>query len=789
MNLRSLLIVLSFLIEPPAVMPANHGAPVTADDIGLSVIPRLERCELRSGAFAIGPSTQVFVVSQARQIPIPVERLVRQLRSATGFPLKVSMNAGAPRGDGIVFEYTRDNELGPEGYTLSVTPEKVHARANSDAGTLYAVQTILQLLPESVFGVNPAPDIRWIIPCLNVQDRPRFPWRGMHLDVSRHFLPKEFIKKMLDMLAMHKMNTFHWHLTDDQGWRIEIKKYPRLTQVGAWRADREGIHWNLREPQRAGEKATYGGFYTQDEIREIVQYARERNITILPEIEMPAHTTAALAAYPQYSCTGGPFTVTTGALWPISDIFCAGNDSTFAFLQDVLSEVFDLFPGTYVHVGGDEADKSNWRKCPKCQARIRQEGLADENELQSYFIRRIEKFVLSKNRRLIGWDEILDGGLAPQATVMSWRGMDGGLAAARQGHDVVMTPGSHTYFNSYQGRPEFEPPAGGGYLTLGKVYSFEPVPDGLTAEQTAHILGGQACLWTEFVPESRQAEYMMLPRLAAMAEVLWSPKNRRDPRHFFSRIESQLHRYQAAGYNYAKSLYSVSMSSVLDTPKRQVLVSLSNESGNTPIRYTFDGSNPTVNSLKYTAPFGAERSLEIQAVSVRDNELLSAPTKHHILIHKAIARPVTVKFPHGKYTGGGEFALTNGMLGTRSYDDGNWQGYEQDDLDATIDLGDLTTVSRVSAHFLQDHHSWIFGPTLVQFEVSEDGKKFSSVGRFEVPIPTTAQEVSILKISQEVPAAKARFIRVFAKNLGVCPAWHAGRGGKAWLFVDEIVVE
>jgi hexosaminidase len=789
MNLRSLLIVLSFLIEPPAVMPANHGAPVTADDIGLSVIPRLERCELRSGAFAIGPSTQVFVVSQARQIPIPVERLVRQLRSATGFPLKVSMNAGAPRGDGIVFEYTRDNELGPEGYTLSVTPEKVHARANSDAGTLYAVQTILQLLPESVFGVNPAPDIRWIIPCLNVQDRPRFPWRGMHLDVSRHFLPKEFIKKMLDMLAMHKMNTFHWHLTDDQGWRIEIKKYPRLTQVGAWRADREGIHWNLREPQRAGEKATYGGFYTQDEIREIVQYARERNITILPEIEMPAHTTAALAAYPQYSCTGGPFTVTTGALWPISDIFCAGNDSTFAFLQDVLSEVFDLFPGTYVHVGGDEADKSNWRKCPKCQARIRQEGLADENELQSYFIRRIEKFVLSKNRRLIGWDEILDGGLAPQATVMSWRGMDGGLAAARQGHDVVMTPGSHTYFNSYQGRPEFEPPAGGGYLTLGKVYSFEPVPDGLTAEQTAHILGGQACLWTEFVPESRQAEYMMLPRLAAMAEVLWSPKNRRDPRHFFSRIESQLHRYQAAGYNYAKSLYSVSMSSVLDTAKRQVLVSLSNESGNTPIRYTFDGSNPTVNSLKYTAPFGAERSLEIQAVSVRDNELLSAPTKHHILIHKAIARPVTVKFPHGKYTGGGEFALTNGMLGTRSYDDGNWQGYEQDDLDATIDLGDLTTVSRVSAHFLQDHHSWIFGPTLVQFEVSEDGKKFSSVGRFEVPIPTTAQEVSILKISQEVPAAKARFIRVFAKNLGVCPAWHAGRGGKAWLFVDEIVVE
>jgi hexosaminidase len=540
MTVKCLLVAFLLLIEQQTLKPAIHGVPATSDDVGLTVIPRLEKCELRSGAFAIAPSTQIFVVAETRQVPFPVEQFVRQLRSATGFPLKVSMNARAPQDHGIVFEYTRDNELGAEGYTLDVTRENLHVRANADAGQLYAVQTLFQLLPESVFGVKPAPDIRWTIPCLRVQDRPRFPWRGMHLDVSRHFLPKEFIKNLLDLLATHKMNTFHWHLTDDQGWRIEIKKYPRLTQVGAWRADREGIHWNLREPQRAGEQATYGGYYTQAEIREIVQYARQRNITILPEIEMPAHTTAALAAYPQFSCTGGPFLVTTGALWPISDIFCAGNDSTFAFLQDVLSEVFDLFPGTYVHIGGDEADKSNWKKCPKCQTRMKQAGLTDENQLQSYFIKRIEKFVLSKNRRLIGWDEILDGGLAPEATVMSWRGMEGGLAAARQGHDVVMTPGSHCYFNSYQGRPEFEPPAGGGYLTLGKVYSFEPVPDSLTVQQAAHILGGQACLWTEFIADPPQAEYMILPRLAAMAEVLWSPTDRRDQEHFFSRIESQL---------------------------------------------------------------------------------------------------------------------------------------------------------------------------------------------------------------------------------------------------------
>jgi hexosaminidase len=504
---------------------------------------------------------------------------------------------------------------------------------------------------------------------------------------------------------------------------------------------------------------------------------------------MPAHTTAALAAYPQYSCTGGPFSVTTGALWPITDIFCAGNDSTFAFLEDVLSEVFDLFPGTYIHIGGDEADKTNWRKCPKCQARMKQEGLADENELQSYFIKRIERFVRSKNRRLVGWDEILEGGIAPEATVMSWRGTEGGLAAAQLGHDVVMTPGAYCYFSSYQGRPEFEPPAGGGYLTLGKVYSFEPVPESLSVQEAAHILGGEACLWTEFVPDPYQAEYMILPRLSAMAEVLWSPRPVRDRENFFSRIEAQLHRYQAAGYAYAKSLYSVAMTSVLDTVKQRIRVSLANESGDTPIRYTLNGSTPTANSLCYVGPFLVARSTEIQAISVRNGQLLGAPTVHHIFVHKAIARPVTVKFPYQKYTGGGAFALTNGILGTRSYDDGNWQGYEQNDFDATVDLGKVITISKVTTHFLQDQHSWIFGPKVVEYDVSEDGKTFVPIGKFERPIPTSAQELSILEVSQPVSDVRVRYIRVYAQNLGLCPAWHPGRGGKAWLFVDEIVVE
>jgi hexosaminidase len=770
------------------VLRASNSEGVLRGDDSLLVIPRVEQYTPGSGSFLVKPSTVVVVLSKGSAVPFPVDWFVKQLRSVTGYPLVVRSGGKMPGADCIVFENVQDAGLGNEGYSLEVKPTAVKVRANSDAGQLYAVQTILQLLPESAFGSKTVSGVQWSIPSLNITDRPRFAWRGAHLDVSRHFFPASFIKTVIDLLAMHKMNTFHWHLTDDQGWRIEIKKYPKLTQVGAWRADRKGIDWSLCEPQKAREKASYGGFYTQGEIRNIVKYAQLRNVTIVPEIEMPAHTTAALAAYPQFSCTGGPFTVTTGALWPITDIFCAGNESTFTFLQDVLTEVFDLFPGTFVHIGGDEADKANWKKCPKCQALMRQEGLKNEDELQSYFIRRIARFVASKGRRAIGWDEILEGGLAPEAAVMSWRGTEGGLAAARMGHDVVMTPGSYTYFNSYQGRPEFEPPAGGGYLPLRTVYAFEPVPEGLAPDQAGHVLGGEACLWSEYVIEPRNAEYMYLPRLAAIAEVLWTPKERRDPDNFFSRIETQLGRYHARDYEFGRSLYAVSMSSVLDTAQRRVKVALFNESARTQIRYTLDGTDPSVSSTLYAGPFVADKSLEIRAVSAREGKLLSAPTTHHVYVHKAVAKPIVLKNPYQKYTGGGPFALTNGICGTRSFDDGTWQGFEGNDLDATFDLGSVMPISRLTVHFLQDQHGWIFAPTDVQYDVSEDGKTFTNVGRFSSPAPATAPELSIVELAKPVDV-KARYVRVFARNLGICPAWHPGRGGKAWLFVDEIVVE
>ena len=375
------------------------------------------------------------------------------------------------------------------------------------------------------------------------------------LDVSRHFFPKEDVIQMIDFLAIHKINTLHLHLLDDQGWRIEIKKYPKLTAIGGWRVDREDKPWNSRPKQEAGEKATNGGFYTQEDVKEMVAYAQKRYINIVPEIEMPAHVTAALAAYPQYSCTGGPFTVLPGGVWPVTDIYCAGNDSTFLFLQDVLSEVIDLFPSKYIHIGGDEATKTEWDKCPKCQKRIKTEGLKNSGELQSYFIKRIEKFINSKDRVLLGWDEILEGGLPPKATVMSWRGTQGGIDAAKQGHDVVMTPGQPCYFDHYQGAKEEEPLAIGGFNPLNKVYEFDPIPKELDAEAAKHILGAQANLWTEYVPTFKHAQYMTFPRIAAMAEALWSSKEVKNWDDFNRRIQTFTKRYNQMGINYAKSAF------------------------------------------------------------------------------------------------------------------------------------------------------------------------------------------------------------------------------------------
>jgi len=512
------------------------------------LIPKVQKMKLGESSFEFDKSTRFFV-ENAEQEAI-AGQLASLFAKAAGW--KPEINIGGSKGSNHVY-FKTDLTFDDEAYSLEVQKDRIQIKASKPAGFFYAMQTLRQLLPAEIENSAKQEKVEWLVPVISISDSPAFKWRGYLFDVVRHFFPKQDVFKMIDNLALHKINTLQLHLVDDQGWRIEIKKYPRLTEIGAWRVDREDKNWNSRPKQEAGEKATYGGFYTQQDIKEIVAYARSRYITVVPEIEMPAHVTSALAAYPQYSCTGGPFTVLPGGVWPITDIYCAGNDSTFLFIEDILSEVIELFPSKYIHIGGDEATKTEWEKCPKCRNRIKVEGLKNVGELQSYFIKRIEKFINSKHKVLLGWDEILEGGLPAEATVMSWRGYKGGIEAANQGHDVVMTPTSECYFDYYQGPKDQEPAAGGGFIPLKKVYKFSPVPPGLSAEAAKHILGGQANLWTEYIPNIKHAEYMTFPRLAAMAEALWSPKEIHNWNDFSNRIELFMKRYDQMGINYSKT--------------------------------------------------------------------------------------------------------------------------------------------------------------------------------------------------------------------------------------------
>jgi hexosaminidase len=516
----------------------------------IAVIPQPTRVTTGSGQFVVDASTVIWTdganADRGRQ-------LAAYLAPATGFTLEVRSGGNAPPGS---IQLRRDASLGQalgrEGYRLRVGPGGVVAQAAEPAGLFYAMQTIRQLLPPEIFRGSQVASVTWSLPAVEIEDVPRFPWRGAHLDVGRHFMPKEFVKKYIDLLALHKMNSFHWHLTEDQGWRIEIKKYPRLTEVGAWR--KETL---VGKPNRDTTKNTYsgtrhGGFYTQDDVREVVAYAAERFVNVVPEIEMPGHAQAAIAAYPWLGNNPNR-QLEVWTRWGVNENILNAEPRTIAFMQDVLAEVLELFPSRFIHVGGDEAVKTQWRSSPRAQARIRELGLKNEAELQSWFIHQMDTYLTSRGRRLVGWDEILEGGLAPGATVMSWRGVQGGIAAARAGHDVVMAPTTYTYLDYYQSaNRDSEPPAIGGLLPLDSVYGFEPIPAALEPQYAKHVLGAQGQLWTEYMPNSRRVEYMAFPRMTALAEVVWTPKERKDFTDFRRRLDVHLRRLDAVGVSYRK---------------------------------------------------------------------------------------------------------------------------------------------------------------------------------------------------------------------------------------------
>ncbi|KJF45381.1 family 20 glycosylhydrolase [Draconibacterium sediminis] len=568
---------------------------------GISVTPRPTSIVKGEGVFTLNRKT-VFV-AESEQISEVITLFAKKLKTSTGYEMDV-VNTN-PRDNFINVVIETQQLANDEAYKLKVTSKNIEITGSTIKGIFYGLQTLLQLLPAEVESSTLVTDVDWNIPIVDIQDEPRFKYRGLHLDVCRHYVPVEDIKKHLDMMAMFKMNKFHWHLTEDQGWRIEIEKYPLLTQIGSKRIEGEGNE--------------YGGFYTQQEVKEIVAYASDRMIDVIPEIELPGHALAALTAYPEYSCTGGPFKVRN--IWGVEpDVYCAGKEETFEFLEDIIDEVVALFPSEYFHIGGDECPKTRWESCMLCQRRMKEEGLKDEHELQSYFVQRIEKVLLAHGKKMIGWDEILEGGLAESAAVMSWRGEDGGIEAATHGHDVVMTPGNWCYLDHFQGDSRVEPVAIGGYTTLEESYSYEPVPEQLKAEMAKHVLGTQGNVWTEYMYTPELIEYRVYPRIIALAEVNWTSKENKNFTDFARRMDNQYVRMDMHDINYHIPLPEGPCNKVVFTNSAKVEFTTTR-----PVKmvYTLDGSEPTAESAVYEQPFNLSENTEIKIASVLSSGKMS----------------------------------------------------------------------------------------------------------------------------------------------------------------------
>lgn len=743
----------------------------------IQIIPKPANMEVKPGTFAFNEDTK-FVVSNDQQKYI-ADLLISKFEKAAGFsPQTIST---VPKANFISFN--TDERLPDEAYELEVLQNAIKITASSSSGFIYALESLRQLLPVEIESPEQVKDVTWHVPGVVIKDQPRFKWRGLMLDVSRHFFEKDYVLDVIDRLAMLKMNTLHLHLIDDQGWRIEIKKYPKLTEVGGFRVDQEDKHWNARPEPKKGQEATYGGFYTQEEIKEIVSYATSKGITVVPEIEMPAHVMSAIAAYPELSCNENEIMVPSGGVWPITDIYCAGKDSTFEFLEDVLVEVMDLFPSKYIHVGGDEATKTNWESCPHCQQRMVDEGLHDVEELQSYFIKRIEKFLSSHDRVLIGWDEILEGGLAPGATVMSWRGIQGGWNASEQGHDVVMTPSSHAYFDYYQGDPDREPLAFDGFVPLSKVYQFNPVVDSMSVSQKQHVLGGQANLWSEYIPDNSHSEYMMFPRLVALSEALWTPEEDRDWNGFTERLKNLFKRFDLLDINYAKSAYAVTAITEVELENNIINVKLENELPGTEIRYVLNGQDLDRSSKMYEEAIEISKTTNLKAGVLEDGELVGVPLNKTYEFHKAVGQKLDYDpVYHNSYQGAGELGLVNVLRGTKNFHDGQWQGWLVKDVVLTIELEDITPIKEVVIGSLENQGAGIYFPKKIEVLVSADGSEFRTVGKFEREFRDNS--LSELKdFSVEFKEVEASSVKVRITNQGRPPG-----GGGAWLFLDEIMV-
>ncbi|WP_307527665.1 glycoside hydrolase family 20 protein [Pedobacter sp. W3I1] len=730
----------------------------------IHIIPKPVAVEQRVGSFYINSKTQIF--SGTTSALANTDFLKTYVKALTGINLKSIQTAAIAR-NGIYLLIDPAKVKHAEGYELEVSAAGVKITAADGSGLFYGLQSLIQIIHQSKAG-------QLSVPACKIIDYPEFSYRGMHLDVSRNMFSTATIKKWLDVLAFYKINTFHWHLTDDQGWRMEIKKYPELQRTAAWR--NETLIGHKRTEPHLFDGQRYGGYYSQEDVKEIVTYAMARKITVIPEIEMPGHALAALTAYPELGCTGGPYQVAT--YWGVfDDVFCAGNDKTFAFIADVLDEVINLFPGKYIHIGGDECPKIRWKVCPKCQKRIKDENLKDEHELQSYFIQRVEKHVELKGRKIIGWDEILEGGISPGATVMSWRGEEGGIAAAKLKHNVIMTPEKYVYFDYYQSQNKSEQVAAGGFTPLSKVYHYNPLPAALNTEDQRYILGVQANVWSEYLPDAEKAEHMIFPRIIALAEVAWSKNERKNYRDFLNRLSS--HERFLKQFNYAKSNTDITGSTNLQHLQYELKTDLPDAT----IRYTLDGTYPNIMSAVYNSPFAITDLVNLKAASFSKGIQKGNVFEQYFTQSLATGKTVSIKnLPTGSYAIDKQ-RLVNGIAGTYLYNTSEWLGFSGNNFEAVVDLGTAKQVKEIGIGILKYHWQKMWAPEKLTFEVSEDGQNYQQVYKqTEFPVE------GINRFKQKINPVNARYVRIIAVNKGIIPKGEYGAGGNAWLMVDEIIV-
>jgi hexosaminidase len=790
--MKNLLIAFSFLgllsffphnISQKNIVAAHFLAATPLPSPNIHIIPQPTKLNVLTGNFTLNNQVKIYVEDDGLK-PI-AQKLVAKLKAVDG--TNPTILTEMPNGiikNGILFLKSNDPTLNTEGYRLTVTSNQITIIANTPRGAFYALQSLYQLMPSDIFSpVLLKRKINWRVTAVDIEDKPRFGYRGVHLDVSRHFQSVAFVKKYIDLMAMHKMNTFHWHLTDDQGWRIEIKKHPKLTEIGSKRSQTVVGH-NNDTPKRF-DGVPHGGFYTQEQIKEVVAYAATRYVTVVPEIEMPGHALAALAAYPELSCDPSKTYQVATTFGVFNDVFCP-TDKTFAFLQDVLTEVIDLFPSKNIHIGGDECPKDAWKNSGFCQDLIKKESLKDEHELQSYFIRRIEKFLNAKGRNIIGWDEILEGGLAPNATVMSWRGIEGGIAAAKENHNVIMTPGSHCYFDYYQADPETEPLAIGGLLTLQTVYGYEPIPEALSEEQGKYILGAQANVWTEYLKTPSQIEYMVFPRLCALAEVVWSPKKARNYDDFITRLQEHFKRLDALKVNAAKRILDVKMTFKNEGGPSVFLTDLSQ---NSQIRYTTDNSEPKITSNLYTKPLLLNDVTTVKATAFQNGKPLTKMAQQTFYVSAAAGRKYTFTTKPNNTYESGDFGLTNAIRGNiKNY--AQWVGFLGTDMEVIFDFETPIAFQNVSINFLNRPDAFIFLPDYAIVSVSNDGTEWQDINRSDFAhTRENERHTREAKLPFSEFTKPKRYLKVFAKNIGKCPKGHASEGKTAWLFADEIVVE